>query len=174
VPLDTLIVAISEDAGIDSISPARSSGIEITKSNTVRVDPKSLLTNRPGVFAAGDVVTGPNTVVEAIAAGKKAAVMISRWLHHESLVQPGQARLPEVLVPPVPAQETEDIGERAETPRAPAEWRSRNFAEVEVTFSVEEARREARRCLRCDLEFTQPETSRAAPVTAQESQEVPV
>ena len=173
VPLDTLIVAISEDAGIDSISPARSSGIEITKSNTVRVDPATLLTNRPGVFAAGDVVTGPNTVVEAIAAGKKAAVMISRWLRHESLVQPGQARLPQVFVPPVPAPEA-GVVERAEMPRAPAEWRRRNFAEVEVTFSVEEAGREACRCLRCDLEFTQPEISQPALVTTEETHEVPV
>ncbi len=174
VPLDTLIVAISEDAGIDSISPAQSSGIEITKWNTVHVDPATMLTNRPGVFAAGDVVTGPNTVVQAIAAGKKAAVMISRWLHHESLVQPGQARLPKVFVPPVPAPETEGVGERAEMPRAPAEWRKRNFAEVEVTFSVEEAGREACRCLRCDLEFTQPEPPESALVTAPETREVPV
>ncbi len=43
---------------------------------------------------------------------------------------------------------------RAETPRAPAEWRTRNFAEVEVALSPGEARREALRCLRCDLEFT--------------------
>jgi NADH-quinone oxidoreductase subunit F len=174
VPLDTLIVAISEDAGIDSISPARSSGIEITKSNTVRVDQRTLLTNRPGVFAAGDVVTGPNTVVQAIAAGKKAAVMITRWLRQESLVQLGQARLPMVFVPPVPETETEGVGERAEMPRAPAEWRKRNFAEVEVTFSVEEAGREARRCLRCDLEFTQPEPPEPALVTTQETHEVPV
>jgi len=46
--------------------------------------------------------------------------------------------------------------DRVETPRAPAEWRRRNFAEVEVSLSIDEAYREARRCLRCDLEFTAP------------------
>jgi NADH-quinone oxidoreductase subunit F len=172
VPLDTLVVAIGEDSGVDAISPARSSGIEITKSNTVRVDPATLITNRPGVFAAGDVVTGPNTVVNAIAAGKKAAVMISRWLRHESMIQPAQVRLPRAYVPPVPVPEEENAGNRAETPRAPADWRKRNFAEVEVTFSVEEAGREACRCLRCDLEFTQPETREPSPVAAAETREV--
>jgi hypothetical protein len=46
--------------------------------------------------------------------------------------------------------------ERVETPRASVAWRKRNFAEVEVTLSPEEARAEAARCLRCDLEFTRP------------------
>jgi hypothetical protein len=58
----------------------------------------------------------------------------------------------------MPAVAEIDSSPRAETPRVPAEWRKRNFAEVEVSFSAEEARREARRCLRCDLEFTQPKT----------------
>jgi hypothetical protein len=48
-------------------------------------------------------------------------------------------------------------GDRAQTPRAPADWRKRNFAEVEVTLSQAEARRESLRCLRCDLEFTRGE-----------------
>jgi hypothetical protein len=47
--------------------------------------------------------------------------------------------------------------DRIETPRADAEWRKRNFAEVEVTLSQTEAKRESHRCLRCDLEFTQEE-----------------
>ena len=63
--------------------------------------------------------------------------------------------LPEVYVEQVKTDE--EIAEaRVETPRAPAEWRTRNFAEVEVSLSIEEAACEARRCLRCDLEYTQP------------------
>ena len=63
IELDTLIVAISEDPEIDAISQARSGSIETTKYNTIQVDSTTLLTNRPGVFAGGDVVTGPNTAV---------------------------------------------------------------------------------------------------------------
>ncbi len=154
VELDTLVVAISEDSGIDSITPARSSGIETTPGNTVRVDPETLLTSRPGVFAAGDVVTGPNTIVDAIAAGKRAAAMIERHLLGRSLEAPVSSCRPSVYLEPASGGSDQPTYDRVETPRASVEWRRRNFAEVEVTLSPEEARREARRCLRCDLEFT--------------------
>jgi len=159
VNLDTLIVAIGEDSDVDCIGPARPDGIETTKWNTLHVDPATLHTGRSGVFAAGDLVTGPNTVVEAIASGKKAAVMIDRYLRNVSMVQPAEPVLPQVYVEPVTidAEEMQNAV-RAETPRASAQWRSRNFSEVEVSLSAEEASREACRCLRCDLEFTKPET----------------
>jgi NADH-quinone oxidoreductase subunit F len=152
VEVDTLIVAIGEDSGIDAVTPARSSRLETTSWNTVRVNPATMQTSRAGVFAAGDVVRGPNTVVDAIADGKRAATMIGRFLKKEPLLQPLPHRLPTTYVEPVEGEEGPDG--RAETPRAPAEWRKRNFAEVEVTLSPQEARREALRCLRCDLEFT--------------------
>lgn len=156
IELDTLIVAISEDSGVDSIGPVRSSKIEITNYNTVKIDQATQLTSRQGVFAAGDVVTGPNTVIQAIAAGKKSAKIIGRYLEGKELTEPARLNLPKIYVEPV--QQTEDDktnGHRVETPRASVEWRKRNFAEVEVTLSIEEAIREAHRCLRCDLEFTQ-------------------
>jgi NADH-quinone oxidoreductase subunit F len=162
IELDTLIVAISEDSGVDCISPARSGGIEITSYNTVRVDRDTMMTSRQGVFAIGDVVTGPNTVINAISAGKKVAVLIDRFVRGEQLIQPAVKNLPKVYVEPISldVQSSAEVS-RAETPRASVAWRKRNFAEVEVTFSVEEASREARRCLRCDLEFTKPKEAEA-------------
>ncbi len=158
IELDTLIVAISEDSGIDSIGPARSSKIEVTDWNTVKVDGKTLQTSRPGVFAAGDVVTGPNTVIEAIAAGKKTAAMIDHYLRGEQLDQPAELDLPHIYVEPLEIEDEETSeASRVETPRASVDWRKRNFAEVEVSLSIEEAMCEAKRCLRCDLEFTQPQ-----------------
>ena len=166
IPLDTLVVAIGEDSGIDCIGPAHQSGIETTSWNTVKVDEQTLITNRPGVFAAGDVVTGPNTVVDAIAAGKRAAVMITRYLLDETLAQPAAAsNIPRVYVEPAEADEELEL-KRVETPRASIEWRKRNFAEVEVALSVDEACRESRRCLRCDLEFTKPKQEEAEPEAA--------
>ncbi len=153
IELDTLIVAIGEDSGIDAVTPARSSRLETTSWNTVRTDAGTMQTSRLGVFAAGDVVRGPNTVVEAIADGKKAAVMIECFLKKEPLLQPLPPRLPQVYVEPI-VEEGALNAARFETPRAPAEWRKRNFAEVEVALSQAEAGREALRCLRCDLEFT--------------------
>ena len=161
VPLDTLIVAISEASDIDCLAVAGS--MEITtnaKNGTVIVDPETLSTNRPGVFAGGDLITGPNTIVDAIAAGKKVAVMIDRYVRKEDLKQPRKARLPMVYV--APAENAEEIAaeaKRVETPRAMVQWRKRGFAEVEMSLTVEEAAREACRCLRCDLEFTTPKES---------------
>ncbi|MFC1733171.1 FAD-dependent oxidoreductase [candidate division KSB1 bacterium] len=157
IELDTMIVAISEDSGIDSIGPARKSKIEITDWNTIKTDKNTLVTSRPGVFAAGDVVTGPNTVIDAIAAGKKAAQMIDRYLNGEELDQPAEQKLPQIFIEPVEI-DLEDVMQtsRSETSRISIEMRKCNFTEVEVTLSVEGAIREARRCLRCDLEFTQP------------------
>ena len=103
-------------------------------------------------------MTGPNTVIDAIAAGKKAAEMINHYIKGEKLDQPAELKLPRVYIEPwdVEPEEALQAG-RVETPRASVDWRKRNFAEVEVSLSVEEAMREAKRCLRCDLEFTQPQ-----------------
>jgi NADH-quinone oxidoreductase subunit F len=155
IELDTLIVAISEDSGVDSITPARSGGIEVTDWNTVKADARTLITSRPGVFAAGDVITGPNTIIDAIADGKKAAVMIDHFVRGEELVQPVESLMPAVHLEPVEVDPEESRDDRVETPRASIEWRKRNFAEVEVGLSMQEASRESRRCLRCDLEFAE-------------------
>jgi NADH-quinone oxidoreductase subunit F len=163
IPLDTLIVAISEGSDTDCIAVAGENRIAVTASGTVQADPETLVTSRPGVFAGGDVVTGPNTVVDAIAAGKRAAEAMAAYLIGEPLVGRDTRRLPSVYVaPPTAALEPLLPASRAETPRAPVEWRRRGFAEVEMSLSPEEAEREARRCLRCDLDFTRPsETSDA-------------
>ena len=101
------------------------------------------------------MVTGPNTVVEAIAAGKKAAVMIDRFLRGEELRQPARIILPGTFIPPVSPREGEPLAaRRLQPPRLTLAARQRSQQEIEKPFSLEEATREARRCLRCDLEFT--------------------
>jgi len=153
VPLDTLIIAVGEVPGRKGLS---SPEMEITAQGTIRVDPVTLETGRPGVFAGGDVVTGPNTVVEALAAGKRAALMIDRYLRGEEMKQPGKPLLPKILLesPPSPAA-GQAPSPRVKIPLLPVESRAQNFAEVENCLSEKEAGAEARRCLRCDLEFTQ-------------------
>jgi len=167
-PLDTLVVAISENSDIDCLSVASSMQIETdAQAGTVTVDRETLQTNRPGVFAGGDLVTGPNTIVDAIAAGKRVAVMIDRYLKDEPLKQPPTMHLPRIFVaPPEGELEIQADTPRVETPRAAVEWRKRGFAEVEMSLTVEEAGREARRCLRCDLEFTRPKEEEATEPSA--------
>jgi NADH-quinone oxidoreductase subunit F len=158
VPLDTLLVAIGEEPDIEFLA---SMGIEVTARGRVRVDPETLAASRPGVFAGGDIVTGSNTVVDAIAAGMKAAVMIRRYLRGEEMREPSAVRLPRVYVQPaVPPQEEASQICRGEPRTLPIELRWHSFAEVEMPLSEEDAIREARRCLRCDVEFTERKQKR--------------
>ena len=162
--LDTLIFTIGDVPDIEFMS---SMNIEVTDWGTLKVDPETLRTSRPGVFAGGDLVTGPNTVVAAIAAGKKVATMIGRYLHGEELRHPGTPLLPQVLVEPIQLGDDEMAeADRVEPPTVPAATRRKDFNEVEQALSEEDARREARRCLRCDLEFTRPKTDEAAGLVA--------
>jgi len=154
IPLDTLIVAIGERPDSDCLA---SMGLKLDKGGRLRVDGRTLATNRQGVFAGGDLVTGPDTVVDAIAAGRKAAKVVDHYLRGEELVEPPKAKLPVVFIEPagLSDEELEDAA-RAEPHTLSAKSRKQSCAEVEMALSVEQATHEARRCLRCDLEFTQP------------------
>lgn len=156
VVADTLIVAISEGPDVDSVSPEGAAEISLSDWGTVWTDPETLQTSRKGVFAGGDVVTGPNTVVDAIAAGKLAAVMIDRYLRGEDLKKPIQKKLPELYIKPQmhAPEELENIL-RAEPASIPVNDRKSSFIEVEQALSEADAKKEAMRCLRCDLAFTQ-------------------
>ncbi|MBW2263228.1 MAG: FAD-dependent oxidoreductase [Deltaproteobacteria bacterium] len=151
--VDTLIVAIGEMPGSECVAK---SGVVLGRSSTLEADPDTLLTAHPGVFAGGDVVTGSNTVVDAIAAGKRAAMSIDRYLRGRPLEVPAQPRLPRVLVEPVESDDDAQVTERAEPPTMPLRYRRSSFDEVEKALSVKAAACEAGRCLRCDLEFTRP------------------
>jgi NADH-quinone oxidoreductase subunit F len=159
LPLDTLIVAIGERVDSESLSDM---GVEIGRTGAFKVDEATLATGRPGVFAGGDAVTGPNTVIEAIAAGKKAAVMIGKYLRGEPLEVAYAPKLPTQYVEPVEVGVEESMeAERAQPPVIAPEVRVKGFAEVEETLTEDAAVKEARRCLRCDLEFTETEKDQA-------------
>jgi NADH-quinone oxidoreductase subunit F len=152
-PLDTLIVAISEQPDTGGIA-----NLNLSKWGTVSINEQTLLTSQQGVFAAGDVVTGPATVIAALAAGKKAAVMIDRFVRGRIMKVLPKLQLPSHYIEPIQVNEEEMTeAKRVETPHLPVECRCGNFNEVELNISEEQALGEAHRCLRCDLEFTQPE-----------------
>ncbi|UCH31172.1 MAG: FAD-dependent oxidoreductase [Candidatus Bathyarchaeota archaeon] len=77
IELDTAIIAIGESPDTSFLP----NEIKVTEWNTIEVDPITLETSLPGVFAGGDVVSGPASVVEAIDAGKRAAISINRYLN---------------------------------------------------------------------------------------------
>ncbi len=166
LPLDTMIVAIGERPDSDCLAAM---GLEPGKSGLIHVDPETLCTGREGVFAGGDLVTGPNTVVDAIAAGRKAASIIDRYLQGKELREPPETSLPKVFIPAAAVSDEELEGaRRAEPATISAEARSKSFAEVEMTLSEQQAVREARRCLRCDLKFTQSENEQVSCVKSGE------
>jgi len=151
VELDTLISAISEQP--DTSYLTKKDNIKTTKWDTLIVDEDTLSTNKKGVFAGGDVVTGPSTVVEAIAMGKKAARSISKYLEGETCSPEYELNRPSLYVKPVELTEEEiEKAERPEMPKLPVTERYKNFKEVDLGFDEAMAVKEARRCLRCELE----------------------
>ncbi|MEI7835763.1 MAG: NADH-ubiquinone oxidoreductase-F iron-sulfur binding region domain-containing protein [Planctomycetota bacterium] len=153
VPLDTLVVAISEEPEAADLT-----GLATTKWGTLAVNPESYATNVPGIFGGGDVVGGPGTVIEAIAAGKNVAVMIDRYVKGKLLKMLPTVKLPTVFVEPVTTgdEEAHEQPARVTVPELSVEQRIGGFAEVELCIGEDAALCEARRCLRCDLDFTQP------------------
>ncbi|MCR4404084.1 MAG: NADH-quinone oxidoreductase subunit NuoF [Candidatus Acetothermia bacterium] len=147
--LDTLIAAIGEEPEI----PFQDGQVRVSKWKTIEVDPETFATGRPGVFAGGDVVSGPGTVIEAIAAGKVAAQSIDSYLRGLPLTREYRLTRPSVYIPPVELSEEEVIqARRPAMPLLRPEERASNFKEVELGLTEEQAIKEARRCLRCDLE----------------------
>jgi NADPH-dependent glutamate synthase beta subunit-like oxidoreductase len=161
IPVDTLIVAIGETPDTGNLGENGSSGIEKASWGAIRVEPHTLATGRPGVFAGGDVVTGPNTVVDAIAAGKTAALMIDRYLKGEALRQPAKPSHPTVFVEPVSGDQSGGLNTRPSVPHVAVSERIDSFVEVEKVFGEEAAQAEAAHCLRCDLEFTRSNSEKS-------------
>lgn len=151
--LDTLISAVGQRPDLSFLP--KDSRIEISRRNTIVVDPETLATSREGIFAGGDVVTGPSTIADSAAQGKLAAQTIVKYLRGESLAREYKVTEPCERVEPVPFtdEEIEELAElmRPEMPRLAVEKRANNFEKVELGLSEQVAIKEARRCLRCDL-----------------------
>jgi NADH-quinone oxidoreductase subunit F len=142
IPCDLFIPAIGQVADTE---PFAGNGLEIAR-NTFKADPRSLATSEDGVFAGGDCVSGPATVVEAIAAGKTAAASIDKYLGGDGLVVPA-LKHERKLTAPV----NEEKMQRTHPKIASMGARLGSFAEVELGFDEKSAQREASRCLRCDV-----------------------
>jgi len=151
VEVDSLIVvAIGEQPDVSFLDGNK---FEISKHNTIVVNHETFVTNVPGVFAGGDVVKGPNTVIEAMSSGKIAAEMIDKYLQGKPVVREYKVTRPSMYIEPVELTEEEVMeAERPAMPCLSVSERVNNFNEVELGFTEQAAIREARRCVRCDLE----------------------
>jgi NADH-quinone oxidoreductase subunit F len=151
VAADTVIAAIGQAPDLSFLPP--DSALERTRWETLVVDSNSLATNVPGVFAGGDFVTGPDMVVNAVAAGRRGAIAIDKFLRGDaSRVDVYDRKAKEVIERPPELDETWEERPRTKVKTLPLPERRSSFTEIELGFTEEIAQREARRCLRCDLE----------------------
>lgn len=151
VDVDTLILAISQEPDISQL--VGENGLKVSSWSTLEVDPETLITNVEGVFAGGDVVSGPNTVTAAMSHGKIAAQMIDKFVCGEPLERKYEVTRPAARVEAVELSEEEVQSlKRPEMPAIPVDQRTASFKEVELGFGEVAAIAEAKRCLRCDLE----------------------
>lgn len=142
VECDTVIAAIGQRPDI----PA-SMGLSVSDENRIHVDAETLATNRKGVFAGGDMVTGPASIIEAIAHGRKAASSIDAFLGGVGLIDQELAPAEEEVV--VMDYEATDQA-RVSIPCMPLTDRACTFQPAELGLSEEMAVTEAARCRSCD------------------------
>jgi heterodisulfide reductase subunit A-like polyferredoxin len=144
--IDQLIPAIGQRPDLSAIDTVED--LEFTRWSTTEVDPITYATGRKGVFAGGDLQTGPWVAIGAIAAGKEAAESIERYLDG---VDMAAGREPidrdDPVYRPVPVDEP--VAVRAKMRELPAEARRGNFNEVEQGLTEEAGQAEAKRCLNC-------------------------
>ncbi len=144
INFDSIIAAIGQNPDIPD-----QFNLKVGRGNTIQVNRETLATNRPGVWAGGDVVSGPASVIEAIAAGRKAASSIDKYLGgsgviDEELTKERQFRM-------CIGKEDDFIERPCVAMRClPVEQRE-GFIEVELGFDEQEALREARRCFQCGV-----------------------
>jgi formate dehydrogenase (NADP+) beta subunit len=145
IPCDTVILAIGQASDVSFLKPV--DGIEITRQGTLKIDPATLMTTAPGIFAAGDVAFGPRLIINAVADGKKAAEEIDKFIRGPEWKPRNQFVQITVLDHHSMAEQYDEYS-RLGVPVIPLERRT-GVAEVELGFTEEQARREASRCLQC-------------------------
>jgi len=154
IPVDMVIAAIGQFPDLSPVeSDKGAEGIPTTRWNTFGADPDSLYTGLEGVFTGGDVYRGPETVVGALADGRKAAMAIHLYLREKEVY--GPPRPFNILKGDLETIEKEQFTTRVASaprelmPELEASVRIKNYEQIELGLPEEGARREAERCLSC-------------------------
>jgi NADH-quinone oxidoreductase subunit F len=146
VELHSLLPAVSQEAEIPT-----GFEVEISKTNSVVVNPDTLMTTRAGVFACGDAVILPTDVTTAMAQAQIVAELIHKYLRGEDLKREYRPVTPSVVVEPIEMEETMTLA-RPKSAKTTLDQRKNSFEEAELCYSQAAAMTEAGRCLRCDWE----------------------
>jgi len=152
VDADNIIISIGQAADMSFLDA--DSQLERALWGTLVVDTNTLATNVPGVFAGGDFTTGPTFVIRAISSGRRAAIAINKYLTGDDspVYIPDEKSQRHTATGLALDEETTEDQPRIEVGLEDAGQRIKDFREVEKGFTEEQGRREATRCLRCDLE----------------------
>ena len=151
IECDAIIPAIGQRP--DTEWATDQSALEITRWGTLEVNAQTMQAGIPHIFAAGDMVTGPATVIEAVGAGHKVVAAMDRYLRGEDL----SAYAEELKAEEPPGRDWDEIpqdlprAQRAHAGLREPMTRLSTFEEVDLGFPQEEARREALRCLNCGV-----------------------
>jgi heterodisulfide reductase subunit A len=144
VDVDTVIVSIGQVPDV-----AQLTDVEVTNRGTLLAEHDTMETPLPGVFAGGDAVTGPASVIEAIASGKRAAESIHRYINGLDLREGRVFEWPSAEEIEVEILKDVKPMKRSKMRKLPIEERKEGFGEINLGFSEEEAFAEAERCLSC-------------------------
>ena len=144
IEVDSVINALGQEADWACLSPDCS--CEITGWGTISVDSLTLQTKDMDIFAGGDAVRGPKSVIEAIADGRKAAKSIQLFITKEDLFFERNKELVSITTP---QKDKYEVCYRNKMPHLDPKERVKSFAEVRQGFTEEMAKKEASRCISC-------------------------
>ena len=149
---DTVILAVGQSPDFSFLPPEL--GIRLTEEGNIEINLQTLETNIPGVFAGGEAASGPASAVEAMAMGRKAADSIDKSLGGKGLIdRPSAFKGEEKGSLWIGEEKDFSSKQRVSMPVSSVSERLRSFDLVQLGYGEEEARKEASRCLRCDLRF---------------------
>jgi len=149
---DAVIAAIGQVPDMSFVP--KESGVTVNKWDTFDLAKGSAsLTTNPKFYAGGDAVTGPDTVIGAVAAGHQAANDIDGAIRAKNGEPAWEEPEEEKIVIPFVLDEDNPEAPQTKMPELHGPERKKNFAEVELGFTLEDAVKEATRCLRCDVEI---------------------
>ncbi len=149
IPVEAVISAIGQSPHVLDLPGL--GDLDLTKRQTIKVGLMSQRTNIEDVFAGGDAVTGPATVVQAIGSGKKAAGAIHHFLRREEFPARTIQRPHRMVEPIRMTYQDKAFIQRQEIPIINLQKRMTTFDQVELGLDETAARQEAKRCMRCDI-----------------------
>jgi NADPH-dependent glutamate synthase beta subunit-like oxidoreductase len=149
IDTDSVIFAIGQQVDLSFV--LESDDIELTKAGTIKIDPETLATTTPGIYAGGDAAFGPRIAIEAVANGKTAARSI-----HDYLTEGQSSKSVQIRINKIPTNDYSMFSNyetlNRQKPPTTETGRRTGIAEVENVYEEEEAVKQAERCLKCHID----------------------